>query len=146
MKRLFIAIALGLASPAFAQAQFPDRPVRFIVPFPPGGGTDALARILAAKLGEGWGQQVIVDNRAGAQGNIGTAAGAKAAPDGYTITFAHQGALVINPHLYKDTGYDTLRDFAAVARTTEPSASTVDLNDTSVTSIPVSALRNSVLM
>ncbi|HEU4440564.1 MAG TPA: tripartite tricarboxylate transporter substrate binding protein, partial [Burkholderiales bacterium] len=58
-------------------------------------------------------------NRAGAQGNIGTAAGAKAAPDGYTITFAHQGALVINPHLYKDPGYDTLRDFAAVARTTE---------------------------
>jgi len=102
-----------------AVAQFPDKPVRFIVPFPPGGGTDALARILAAKLGEGWGQQVVVDNRAGAQGNIGTAAGAKAAPDGYTITFAHQGALVINPHLYKDTGYDTLKDFTAVARTTE---------------------------
>jgi tripartite-type tricarboxylate transporter receptor subunit TctC len=93
--------------------------VCFIVPFPPGGGTDALARILAAKLGEQWGQQVIVDNRAGAQGNIGTAAGAKAAADGYTITFAHQGALVINPHLYRDPGYDTLRDFAAVARTTE---------------------------
>jgi tripartite-type tricarboxylate transporter receptor subunit TctC len=119
MKRLFIAVILGLAVPAFAHAQYPDKPVRFIVPFPPGGGTDALARILAAKLGEGWGQQVIVDNRAGAQGNIGTAAGAKAAPDGYTITFAHQGALVINPHLYKDTGYDTLKDFIAVARTTE---------------------------
>jgi tripartite-type tricarboxylate transporter receptor subunit TctC len=102
-----------------AQERFPEKPVRFIVPFPPGGGTDALARILAAKLGELWGQQVIVDNRAGAQGNIGTAAGARAAPDGYTITFAHQGALVINPHLYKDTGYDTLKDFTAVARTTE---------------------------
>jgi tripartite-type tricarboxylate transporter receptor subunit TctC len=89
------------------------------VPFPPGGGTDALARILGAKLGEMWGQQVVVENRAGAQGNIGTAAGAKAAPDGYTITFAHQGALVINPHLYRDTGYDTLKDFAPVARTTE---------------------------
>ena len=97
----------------------PEKPVRFIVPFPPGGGTDALARILAAKLAEQWGQQVVVDNRAGAQGNIGTAAGAKAAPDGYTITFAHQGALVINPHLYRDPGYETLRDFAAVARTTE---------------------------
>jgi len=93
--------------------------VRFIVPFPPGGGTDALARILGARLAEQWGQQVVIDNRAGAQGNIGTAAGARAAPDGYTITFAHQGALVINPHLYKDPGYDTLRDFAAVARTTE---------------------------
>jgi tripartite-type tricarboxylate transporter receptor subunit TctC len=117
MKCLLPLVLLFLTG--IAQAQFPDKPVRFIVPFPPGGGTDALARILAAKLGELWGQQVVVDNRAGAQGNIGTAAGAKAAPDGYTITFAHQGALVINPHLYKDTGYDTLKDFAAVARTTE---------------------------
>ena len=119
MKRLIALLALCLAGAVFAQERFPEKPVRFIVPFPPGGGTDALARILAAKLGEQWGQQVIIDNRAGAQGNIGTAAGAKAAPDGYTITFAHQGALVINPHLYKDPGYDTLRDFAAVARTTE---------------------------
>ena len=119
MKRLTVLLALCLAGAAFAQDRFPEKPVRFIVPFPPGGGTDALARILGAKLGEQWGQQVIIDNRAGAQGNIGTAAGAKAAPDGYTITFAHQGALVINPHLYKDPGYDTLRDFAAVARTTE---------------------------
>jgi tripartite-type tricarboxylate transporter receptor subunit TctC len=119
VKPLFIALSLLLVVPAAAQEKFPDKPVRFIVPFPPGGGTDALARILAAKLGELWGQQVIVDNRAGAQGNIGTAAGAKAPADGYTLTFAHQGALVINPHLYKDTGYDTLKDFAAVARTTE---------------------------
>jgi tripartite-type tricarboxylate transporter receptor subunit TctC len=121
MLKILIAVAtlaLGLGA-ASAQERFPDKPVRFIVPFPPGGGTDALARILGAKLAELWSQQVIVDNRAGAQGNIGTAAGAKAAPDGYTITFAHQGALVINPHLYKDTGYDTLKDFAAVARTTE---------------------------
>jgi tripartite-type tricarboxylate transporter receptor subunit TctC len=119
MKRLAALLLCALVLPAFAQERFPEKPVRFIVPFPPGGGTDALARILGAKLGELWGQQVIVDNRAGAQGNIGTAAGAKAAPDGYTLTFAHQGALVINPHLYKDPGYDTLKDFAAVARTTE---------------------------
>jgi tripartite-type tricarboxylate transporter receptor subunit TctC len=119
LTRLIAALALCLAGAALAQERFPEKPVRFIVPFPPGGGTDTLARILAAKLGEQWGQQVVIDNRAGAQGNIGTAAGAKAAPDGYTITFAHQGALVINPHLYKDPGYDTLRDFAAVARTTE---------------------------
>jgi len=119
LTRLIAALALCLAGAALAQERFPEKPVRFIVPFPPGGGTDTLARILAAKLGEQWGQQVIIDNRAGAQGNIGTAAGAKAAPDGYTITFAHQGALVINPHLYKEPGYDTLRDFAAVARTTE---------------------------
>jgi tripartite-type tricarboxylate transporter receptor subunit TctC len=118
MRKLFALFVL-CAGAAFAQDKFPDKPVRFIVPFPPGGGTDALARILGARLSEQWGQQVVIDNRAGAQGNIGTAAGARAAPDGYTITFAHQGALVINPHLYKDTSYDTLRDFAAVARTTE---------------------------
>ena len=117
--RFWWLLAIALAFPAGAQERFPDKPVRFIVPFPPGGGTDALARILGAKLAELWGQQVVIDNRAGAQGNIGTAAGAKAPPDGYTITFAHQGALVINPHMYRDTGYDTLKDFAAVARTTE---------------------------
>ena len=114
MKRLLFALLASLlAVTAGAQERFPDKPVRFIVPFPPGGGTDALARILGAKLGELWGQQVIIDNRAGAQGNIGTAAGAKAAPDGYTITFAHQGALVINPHMYKDTGFDTLQGLRA---------------------------------
>jgi tripartite-type tricarboxylate transporter receptor subunit TctC len=117
--RFWWLLAVALAFPAGAQERFPDKPVRFIVPFPPGGGTDALARILGAKLAELWGQQVVIDNRAGAQGNIGTAAGAKAPPDGYTITFAHQGALVINPHMYRNTGYDTLKDFAAVARATE---------------------------
>jgi tripartite-type tricarboxylate transporter receptor subunit TctC len=120
MNRLLQVLFLSLAPlVAIAQERFPEKPVRFIVPFPPGGGTDALARVLGAKLAEMWGQQVVIDNRAGAQGNIGTAAGAKAAADGYTMTFAHQGALVINPHLYRDPGYDTLRDFAPVARTTE---------------------------
>jgi len=118
-KWMAIVLGLCLSTPVFAQGTFPDKPVRLIVPFPPGGGTDVLGRILAGKLGEVWGQQVIVDNRAGAQGSVGTAAGAKAAPDGYTMTFAHQGAMVINPHMYKDPGYDTLRDFAPVARTTE---------------------------
>jgi len=111
---LLAGVAIG--TPA---QSFPDRPVRFIVPFPPGGGTDGFARVLAAKLTELWGQQVIVDNRGGAQGNIGTAVGARAAPDGHTITLAHQGALVVNPHLYGNTGYDTLRDFAAVSLGTE---------------------------
>jgi tripartite-type tricarboxylate transporter receptor subunit TctC len=120
MTRFIVAVlaALVLAAPAGAQSD-PSKSIRLIVPFPPGGGTDALGRILAAKLGERWGQQVIVENRAGAQGNIGTAAGAKAPPDGYTLTFAHQGALVINPHIYKDTGYDTLKDFAPVALATQ---------------------------
>jgi tripartite-type tricarboxylate transporter receptor subunit TctC len=119
---LLIAAALA-AAPAFAQDAFPDKPVRFVVPFPPGGGTDAFARVVGAKLAEIWGQQVVVDNRAGAQGNIGTALGARAAPDGYTITLAHQGALTINPHLYATgTGFDTLRDFAAVSRGMETAA------------------------
>jgi tripartite-type tricarboxylate transporter receptor subunit TctC len=107
------AIAVSLAGPCLA-AGFPEKTVRFVVPFPPGGGTDALARILATKIGEYWGQQVVIDNRSGAQGGIGTAVGAKAAPDGYTILLAHSGALVINPHLYDNPGYDTLKDFAPV--------------------------------
>lgn len=117
-RRFFLftfAFSLVLAAaPAWSQ-DFPSRPVRFVVPFPPGGGTDGFARILGAKLTDLWGQQVIVDNRGGAQGNIGTAVGARAVPDGHTITLAHQGALVVNPHLYSNTGYDTLRDFAAVS-------------------------------
>ena len=72
-----------------AAEDYPSRPLRFFVPFPAGGGTDGLARILGGKLTEMWGQQVVIDNRTGAQGNIGTAMGAKAAPDGYTITLAH---------------------------------------------------------
>lgn len=122
MRRVLAALAVicGCAVPAaYAAESYSGKPIRFIVPFPPGGGTDAFARILSPKLTELLGQQIIVDNRAGAQGNLGTAVAAKAAPDGYTILLAHQGALTINPHLYSNTGYDTLRDFAAVARGTE---------------------------
>jgi len=112
-------VACSLVAPlSFAGEGYPAKPIRFIVPFPPGGGTDAFARILSPKLTEYLGQQIIVDNRAGAQGNIGTAAAAKAPPDGYTMVLAHQGALTINPHLYRNTGFDTLRDFAGVARGT----------------------------
>ena len=121
MKRLLNVMLLAIAcaaAPGFAQG-FPDKAVRLIVPFPPGGGTDGFGRILGAKLTEIWGQQVIIDNRGGAQGNIGTALGARAAPDGYTLTLAHQGALTINPHLYSKPGYDTLRDFAGVSRGTD---------------------------
>ena len=119
MKRLMAILVIAqvfAATPGLAADAYPDRPVRFIVPFPPGGGTDAFARVVGAKLTELWAQQVIIDNRSGAQGNIGTAMGAKATADGYTITLAHQGALVINPHLYGNPGFDTLRDFAAVSR------------------------------
>ena len=118
MERLLKPLILVFAFTAplcLAAEDYPNRPIRFIVPFPAGGGTDGLARILGAKLTEFWGQQVIIDNRGGAQGSIGTAAGARAAPDGYTITLAHSGSLAINPHLYSAPGYDTLKDFAAVS-------------------------------
>jgi tripartite-type tricarboxylate transporter receptor subunit TctC len=114
LKLLVVALAFASAT-ARAADTYPDKALRFVVPFPPGGGTDGLARILGAKLTEFWSQQVIIDNRAGAQGSIGTAAGAKAPPDGYTITLAHSGSLVINPHIYKAPGYDTLKDFSAVS-------------------------------
>lgn len=120
MRGLRAALASGLAlmaalPAAGVAAQFPERSLRFIVPFPPGGGTDGFARVLGGKLNEIFGQPVIIDNRAGAQGSIGTALGARAAPDGHTLTVGHSGSLVINPHLYAQTGYDTLRDFAPVS-------------------------------
>ncbi|MGZ5168469.1 MAG: Bug family tripartite tricarboxylate transporter substrate binding protein [Burkholderiales bacterium] len=119
-KVLVLTALLAIAvAPSWAADTYPTRPIRFIVPFPPGGGTDAFARIIGIKLAESWGQQVIVDNRPGAQGNIGCAVAAKTTPDGYTILLAHQGALTINPHLYASPGFNTLRDFAAVARGTE---------------------------
>ncbi len=97
LKPLIVAVA-SAASLAGAAENFPARPVRWIVPSPPGGGTDAVGRIVGAKLSEMWGQQVIIDNRGGAQGGMGTAIGAKAAPDGYTITFAYTGPVAVNPH------------------------------------------------
>jgi len=111
----FALTAFMLPVQCGAAEDYPSRPLRFFVPFPAGGGTDGLARILGGKLTEMWGQQVVIDNRVGAQGNIGTAMGAKAAPDGYTITLAHSGSLAINPHLYSAPGFDTLKDFAAVS-------------------------------
>ena len=116
----FLSLAMLAAGPvSAAAASYPERSIRLIVPIPPGGGTDALSRILAPKLTEYLVQQVLVDNRGGAQGAVGTALGAKAAPDGYTLLFAHSGALTINPHMYSTLSYDTLKDFAAVSRGTE---------------------------
>jgi tripartite-type tricarboxylate transporter receptor subunit TctC len=107
------------ACPALAADGFPSRPVRWIVPAPPGGGTDAVARIVAPKLVEMWKHPVIIDNRGGAQGSLGTALGAKSPPDGYTIVFAYSGPLVVNPHIYREVGFDALRDFAALTRLTQ---------------------------
>ena len=116
MKKLFAA-ALALAATA-AFAQFPNKPVTFVVGFEPGGGTDTTARILQGPLGEQIGQQVIVENRAGAGGNIAVDHVAKAAPDGYTIVLANVGALAVNPHILK-TPYDPLKDLLPISMAAE---------------------------
>jgi len=100
---------------ALAAAQYPQRPVTFIVPFPPGGGTDISARTVAAKLGEKWKQPVVIENRAGAAGIVGADAAAKARPDGYTLLIVNVGIVSINPALYAKLPYDPERAFAPVS-------------------------------
>src|SRR6266550_8835239 len=120
MKRSFgsaVGIILALTgSPAHAQEAWPARPVKFIVPSSPGGGTDLYARQLAQALSESLKQQFIVDNRPGASGNVGAAAAAKSAPDGYTFLISANPALTVNPSLYKNLPYNAERDFVAVTR------------------------------
>ena len=111
----WLVAALALACASFTQAQdYPNKPVKLIVPFPPGGGTDILARPIAQKLSEKWGQPVIVENRGGAGGNIGTKAAAEAAPDGYTLIFGVLGTHAVNQSLYANPGFDSTIDFAAI--------------------------------
>ena len=114
-------LALSCVAPlsVFAQDTFPSRPIRWIVPAPPGGGTDAVSRIMAPRLIELWKQQIVIDNRGGAQGSIATALAAKSAPDGYTILFGFSGPLAVNPHIFSEVGYDVLRDFAGLTRYTQ---------------------------
>ena len=109
---LWLALA---AAPALAQDVYPSKPIRFIAPFPPGGTTDVLSRILAQKLTDSLGRQVLVDNRPGAGGNIGHEVAAKTAPDGYTLLMSSNAALVTNPHLYKRLGFDPLNDFSPIS-------------------------------
>ncbi|WP_326539676.1 tripartite tricarboxylate transporter substrate binding protein [Pseudorhodoferax sp.] len=115
-RRHALALAAGLTLlPGLAVADtFPDKPVRLIVPFPPGGGTDILARPVAQKLAERWKQPVVVDNRAGAGGAIGSEAGAQAAPDGLTLVLGTVGTHAINQSLYPKLTFDAVRDTAAV--------------------------------
>jgi tripartite-type tricarboxylate transporter receptor subunit TctC len=115
-----VAGALG-ASPAFAQsgAAFPNKPIRLIVAYPPGGGADLTARTVAQKMSEQLGQPVVVENRPGANGGIGADQVAKAAPDGYTILLVDRGALGINPSIYAKLPYDPLKDFAFIGIATE---------------------------
>ncbi len=105
----------ALAPLSAAQAQgYPARPITLIVPYPPGGGVDAMARIVGEKLTAALGQQVIVDNRGGGGGNIGARAVAKAAPDGYTLLLGHTATISINPSLYANAGYDPQKDFSGI--------------------------------
>src|SRR5712672_607102 len=112
--RLF-AVALALLGAGLpARAAYPDRPITLIVPFAPGGPTDIIARILATALGQSLGQQVIIDNRAGAAGNIGMGQAARAAPDGYTLLLTST-AIAVNPALFKNLPYDPFKDFAPIS-------------------------------
>jgi tripartite-type tricarboxylate transporter receptor subunit TctC len=108
------SLASALRGPALAQV-WPERPIRLIVPFPPGGGTDVISRQLAERMAANTGWTIVVENRAGAGGNIGLDAVAKAAPDGYTIGMGQASNLAINPALYAKMPYDPLRDFAPIS-------------------------------
>lgn len=116
------AIAVIGAAPARAQQSqpeqaraYPDKPIRLVVPYPPGGATEILARTLGPKLTEAWGQPTVVDNRPGAGGTIGTALAAKARPDGYTLLLGTIGNIAMSNGVYQNLAYDSLRDFAAIS-------------------------------
>jgi tripartite-type tricarboxylate transporter receptor subunit TctC len=105
-----------LSTAAFSHAQsYPTRPIRFVVPYPPGGSTDTYARIIAGKLSEGLGQSVVIDNRTGAAGSVGAEIAAKSPPDGYTIVLGQDSNLVVGQAVRATKNYDTLRDFAPIS-------------------------------
>lgn len=110
-----VLAALVLAPVTLRAQSYPSKPIRLIIPFPPGGSTDILGRSLAQKLSESWGQQVLVDNRGGAGGTIGADLAAKAPADGYTLLMGHIGTLAVNVALYPKLSYDPVRDFAPVS-------------------------------
>ena len=112
--RIFTVAALCLVSAAHAET-YPAKSIRFIVPFPPGGPTDVLARVLGQKLSEQMGQPVVLDNRPGAGGNLGLELAAKSAPDGYTLLLGAVGTLTISPYLYAKLNYDPARDFQPIS-------------------------------
>jgi tripartite-type tricarboxylate transporter receptor subunit TctC len=111
---LLAAVALAWTGSAFAQGAYPSRPISMVVGFQPGGGADTVARILAKNLGDVLGQQVVVENKAGAGGNIATDYVAHAAPDGYILLLSNVGSLAVAPHIVANLPYDPLRDFAPI--------------------------------
>jgi tripartite-type tricarboxylate transporter receptor subunit TctC len=110
---LAFGAAWGAGSSAAAQA-YPSKPIHIVVPFAPGGITDILARSLGQKLTDAWGQQVVIENKPGANSQIGAELVAKAAPDGYTLLVSADTTFVMNPHLYAKLGYDPVKDFVPI--------------------------------
>jgi tripartite-type tricarboxylate transporter receptor subunit TctC len=114
--RFLAAALLGVLAASAAAQSWPEKPVRIIAPFAPGGLVDSGARVIAEPLSALLGQPVLVENRSGAGGNLGTQLAAQAAPDGYTLLLAYDGTLVINPHIYSKIPFDTLKDFTPVTK------------------------------
>ena len=118
MRAIFVSMALAVlavAVPASTAAQtYPTKPIRVIAPFPAGGTSDTIARILGQKLTEAWKQQAIVENRAGVAGSLGSSVAAKSPPDGYTLLVGNVGPVAINHNVYKNVGYDPLKDFTPI--------------------------------
>src|SRR5438876_4951894 len=114
LPRIAAAFLFALLAAA-ASAQYPTRPVRLLVPNPPGGATDTIARVVAPKLGDALGQPVVVENRPGSDGNLSSELAAKAAADGYTLLLGQDSQIVISPHLYANLPVDTLKDLAPVS-------------------------------
>jgi tripartite-type tricarboxylate transporter receptor subunit TctC len=134
------AVLLMAAALTHAQS-FPVKPVRVITPFTAGSAIDTLARVVGQKLGDTWGQQVVIDNRIGANGIIGTEAAAKAPPDGYTVYLGNISTLAVNPHLYLKLPYDALRDFAPVTL-----AATIPVVLVVHPSLPVKSVRELIVL
>jgi tripartite-type tricarboxylate transporter receptor subunit TctC len=111
---LAIMVAAALGAPAAAQDAYPNKTVTLVVPYPPGGGVDVLARVVAEKLSTSLGHQVVVDNRVGGSGLVGTRAMIRSAPDGYTLFLGHTGSISINPSLYANAGFDPRKDMTAI--------------------------------
>jgi tripartite-type tricarboxylate transporter receptor subunit TctC len=116
MLRFAVFLLLAFAAPLTHAQAWPQKPVRVIVPFAPGGASDLMPRLVAEKLSTMWGQPVLMENRPGAAGNIGMEAGAKSPADGYTLLSAPNGNLVVNPHMYSKLAYDVFKDLAPITR------------------------------
>ena len=112
---VLLLVSASSSLPLFAQSAYPNHSIKLITPFPPGGTSDMLARLVASKLSDGLGQTVTVDNRIGASGNIGHEAAAKSPPDGYTLLLSNSSTTVNNPHLFKKMPFDPIGDFAAIS-------------------------------